>query len=293
MTSKLLGRIGFSGEWNDQGHRTWNIAFLCETTSPDDGPSVVSVTTGLPTVGSTWVFGNENDPWAFCTPYMSITQVAGASEGEWTGLWVVRQRFTTTPMRRCQDTTITDPLMEPWKVRGSFTRSQREATRDRFGDFLVSSSMELLRGINEDYGGATVTLGKNFVSLPLYTATQVRYHVNSGTMWGLPARTVKLVGFEFERNLYGVCTFYYTCSYSFEIDFEGWDKTVADRGTRTLVTGGTLGNLKDYRAVPDGREVFLDGAGAMATTLAGVGTATPQVAKQTDFLSVLGVPATF
>lgn len=292
MTAELKGRLSWTGDIDDNGHRTWGINWLVETSSVDDGPSVVANCAGLPVAGAQWYMGNDIDGWAFCSPYMSIKQQADVTEGLWTGLWTVGQRFSTRPLQRCQTTSISDPLAEPWKVRVAFNRAQREARRDKDNVPLVSSSFEFLRGIMEDYGGAVVTLTRNEVALPLAGITALRFHVNDGPMWGLPARCVKLMGFESERNLYGTCYYYYTNSYTFECNFETWDGLAVDAGTRTLVTGGTFGNLKDYRPTSDGSTVLLDGRGRKAEQLANVAAKRAKVAKEAD-LFVIGVPTSF
>lgn len=292
MTAQLMGRLSWTGDIDETGHRTWGINWLVQTSSVDDGPAVVATCAGLPVAGAQWYMGNDIDGWAFCSPFMSIKQQADVTEGLWTGLWVVGQRFSTRPLQRCQSTTITDPLAEPWKVRVAFNRAQREAKRDKDGVPLVSSSFEFIRNIMEDYGGACVTLTRNEPTMPLAGITGLRFCVNDGPMWGLNARCVKLMGFESERNLYGTCYYYYTNSYTFEVNFETWDNVAVDAGTRVLVEGGTFGDLRDYRATVDGASVLLDGNGKKATSLGGVAAKRAKVAREAD-LFVIGVPASF
>ena len=46
-----------------------NIDFTChyqvQSDDPDDGPQVIAAATGIPLLGSTYVFGNDSDPFAF------------------------------------------------------------------------------------------------------------------------------------------------------------------------------------------------------------------------------------
>lgn len=291
MTASLLGRLEWGGSIDSQGYRTWDITWLIETTSVDDGPAVVATCAGLPVVGSQWFMGNDIDGWAWCLPTMTIRQIPDSTPGLWTGLWTVKQQFSTQPTTRNTSDRMEDPLLEPWKIRGSFNRSQKEAKEDRNGNLLLTSSMEFIRGLMRDVGGATVTLSKNFASLPLASTTALRWHLNDGPMWGMARRCVKLAGFEFQQQKFGTFT-YWNCGYTFEVAFEGFDERVVDQGTRVLVEGGTLGNLVDYRPTTDGSTVLLNGLGKRATSLGGVATAVPEVAPEAN-LFVIGIPTSF
>lgn len=215
-----------------EGHRTYIIEFKV-IADPLDGPETVLGTPGLPTVGSTWVVDNDSDLWAFCTPIISIKPHLTDQPNT---LWFVRQTFTTKPLNRCQTTTIEDPLDEPDRISGTFVKYTKEATQDRFGNLLKSSSHEIFRGpqVERDYNRPTVRIEQNVADLELDVFTFMIDTLNNATMWGLPAGTIKLSNVPWERKYHGACDVYYTRTLEFDIDPEGFDRDLLDEGTKVL-----------------------------------------------------------
>lgn len=237
MTASLItGVRAWGGERDDEGHRTWTIVHLVGTTSKNDGPSTVMVTSGLPQVGDDWQFGNDNDTWAFCLPYMKITPQTPIEEGEWVKVWRVEQKFTTKPTWRCQTATIEDPLSEPQKISGSFVKYTKEATRNRYGVPIRSSSHEPFHGqqVEFDHNRPTVRIEQNVATLGLSTFATMIDKVNDSTLWGLPARCVKLSNVSWERKVYGTCSYYYTRTFEFDIDYNTFDRFIIDEGNKVL-----------------------------------------------------------
>lgn len=293
MTVAALGPLSWSLDANEEGHRDYKLRWLCLATSADDGPFTVLQASGLPTIGSAWSIGNDSDPWAFCWPNWKVTQII---DGEQNLHWVVEQPFSTRPLRRCQTTTIGDPLSEPAKISGSFLNYTEEATTDYLGNPLVSSSWEQLRGplVERDACRATVNIGLNVLTLPLAGYTAMMNTLNDATLWGLAARCVKLSGVTFERNLYGTCSYYYTINYAFDIDFNTHDRELLDEGTRVLVGSGTLSNPLHFVAYKDltgeNSRVILDGAGNAWNGVGSPGTFLNQKYAESNLL-LLGIPA--
>jgi hypothetical protein len=217
------------------GHRDYSIEWLVEVTDVNDGPVIVMEAFGLPRVGNPWVFGNELDPWAFCHPDWVVTPRYRDQPGD---QWVVEQVFSTRPLRRCQDETIQDPLMEPPRVRGKFSRYQRAPTKDRHGKAIQSSSLERYKGpeVEFDHNRPGVTIEITSLFLPNVVFSQVIDSVNDREMWGNPYRTVKLSDISWQRLLYGTCSYYFVVTYDFEIrrGDDGWDPDLVDEGTRYL-----------------------------------------------------------
>lgn len=219
-----------------EGHRSYNILHVVKTTTPLDGPATVMQTPGLPTIGSTWNFDNDIDVWAFCTPFMKVTPLQ-EKEGDKVKFWKVEQKFTTARNnQRCQDATIENPLLEPQRVSGSFIKYTEEAVTDKDGGPITNSSHELIRGphVEFDKSRPTVQIGQNVLNLGLATFSDMVNKVNSVPMWGLPVRTVKLSSVSWTRNVYGVCFFYYTRDFEFDIIYETFDRTILDEGTKAL-----------------------------------------------------------
>lgn len=236
MTASLVGAEGrrkWSLTRDREGHRDYLLVSLVKTTDNDDGPATVLATPGLPAVGDSWTYGNDIDGFALCHPDVRITPTR---HDEPHRLWIVENHFRTLPMERCQDTPIEDPLLEPDKISGSFIRFTREATRDRFGNFILSSSHELIRGpqVEFDDSRAQVRITQNVSDLQLPTLTQFVDTVNDAPLWGLPKRTIKLSEPTFERRYRGICEIYYTRTLTFDIDFNTFDRKALDEGTRVL-----------------------------------------------------------
>lgn len=296
--------MSWSGSRDQEGHRNYTVRHLVKA-AKTDGPANVIQTAGLPQIGSYWFFNDDIDVWAFCLPTTSVNPIE--TKGP-TTTWSVENTFSTNiPNKRCQDTSIEDPLLEPDIVSGSFTRERREAIVDKDGVFLVSSSHEKLTGpeVEFDFSNAVVFIEQNVIDLQLPLVTELINNVNNHTLWGLPARTVKFSEFRWERKLFGTCYYYYTRSMAFEIDFNTWDRDIMDKGTKVLngswdeddnwVLKGTpdKDNPKDFiRATDTNRNtlsiIALDGSGEPATTAY---TKTLQVYPEANLFQ-LGIPAT-
>ena len=205
--------------------------------------------------------------------------------------------FSTRPLYRCQTDSIESPLLEPAEISGSFITYQKDAKIQRDGKGVISSSFEFMRGIQKDEARLQVVISVNVSSLGGIGAIGAYINtVNDATLWGFPTRCVKLSGISFTRKLYGTCTFYYTLQYTFDCDYNGWDFTAVDEGTRVLGYSGTSTNPTHFVKWVDkegnpGR-VVLDGAGNAWTGGGVPGTRTFEFYNESDMLSLEGVPAT-
>lgn len=291
MTVSLLGMHSWSGARKETGHRTWKANWLCLSDDVNDGPSSVMACSGLPAIGAQWIYGNDNDPWAFCWPDWSID----AYVSDDTLFWMVGQNFTTEPIYRCQTSTITDPLAEPLTLSGDFNTYTYNATQNYLGQPITSSSLEVIRGPETERDGSrpTVEVGQNLSSLPLTSFASMMHLLNDSTLWGVAPRCVKFSRCHWERKLYGVCTFYYTVQYGFDIRYDGFDVVAMDEGTRVLAPGGTATNPKHFQAYKDNTgenaRVILDGRGRAWNGTGSPGTVNIQKYGQGNLL-LLGIP---
>lgn len=222
----------WSLQTDDEGHRDYLIDFKVETTSTADGPAIVSQATGLPVVGTYWQYGNDVDLWAFCWPTATVRPYKG--EGEPGRLWIVTKKFSTRPHRRCQDTPIEDPLLEPPRVSGSFLTRTDRAEKDRHGDPIRMSSLEPIEDVERDMGGPTVSIDMNVPFFNMPETYEAVHKLNDAPLWGMKARKIKLNAFSWTANLYGICDYYYTLRFDFEVRYEGWDPTRIDMGFHCL-----------------------------------------------------------
>lgn len=283
------GLIYWDATRDGEGHRNYTVRHRVETLY-DDGPREAMLTPGLPTIHTQWNVGNDFDPWAFCLPNMRIIPdpndaIAGhnrpdAKTAEQTRYryWVIEQQFTTRPQNDCREESIEDPLLEPPKISGSFTRFTKEVKKDKDGNVIQTSSFEPVEGpeVEFDQNRPTVVIEHNVGSLGLPTFTQLIDTVNDANLWGLSSRRIKLSNVSWSRQLYGVCNFFYTRTFEFEISFNTFDTEPLDIGTKALgewdkdgvwqTLGGDPNNPKDfkrYRDYPSNEitKVVLDGTG--------------------------------
>jgi hypothetical protein len=294
MAGTLIGLTDWSVTRSKEGHRTYKAVYKVRTSSTNDGPQVVSNTSGLPTVGSTWSPGNDADPFVYCTPEMTIRP---ALKGEANNTWFVEQTFSTLTPIRCQTTSIENPLNEPDRISGGFVKFTRERSKDRNGDPITNSAKEVLTGsvVEFDENRPTVRIEMTEATLPLSNFSLLMDHVNDALLWGLSARRVKLSNVSWERRLYGVCTFYYVVTYEFDINYYTFDPTVVDEGTRYLAPGGTASNPNHYIDAQDlkgaSQKIILDGSGGKWDGTGSPGEVGPiEYYPEANLLS-LGIPA--
>lgn len=296
MAGTNKGRIDWGLQRDEEGHRTYNISFEVKTSASTDGPLTVLQTAGLPLPGAAWAYGGDSDPWAFCYPTAKVRPRYTPEEPH--TLWIAEFTFSTKPLRRCQDTSIENPLDEPPKLSGSFTKFTKQVQYDRNGDLIESSSHEPLTGPETEFDDnrPSVRISMNEPNLPLAQIADFVDKVNDSTLWGLGARKIKLSNVSWTRQLYGTCNFYFTIDYEFDVNFLTFDKTAADRGFLKLSAGGNQANLGDFEMILDekGNPIkspkFLDGNGNVAATVAAAGAVQIEYYDERNMLA-LGIPA--
>jgi hypothetical protein len=295
MVAYFAGLVGQSGSRDEDGHRTYTLDFRVITDTILDGPEIVGGCPGLYLPGEVYSIDNDYDPWAFCTPELTIRVHPQEEEGEPTIHWIVSQTFTTKPRKRCQDTTIENPLLEPYTISGDFVHQQKEQTKDRFGNPLNYSNHELITGalVEDKYSYPTITIGYNASIIPFSTYVLLINKLNDATLWGVPRRCVRFADVKWERLLYGVCFYYYKTTYTFEVNIDGFDVDIQNCGTTHLKQGGNIENPKDFIVYKDDNDenaVCLLGLdGYVIEDIADVVYLRPEIAKEGNLL-LLGIP---
>lgn len=241
MTCKLLGRIDWSADVTEDWDRNYKIKWLVETDDPLDGPGRAMNCPGLPSPGSLWIFGNENDQYAYCMPNWTVNRFQTISEPSFH--WVIEQPFTTKPTISQKQTTVSNPLAAPPQLGGSFLKYQEEQRYDRNTKPILSMTGEYIRGksVEFDSNKPTVTIEINYPTLGLDVFSFLIDHVNDSAMWGLSKRMVKLSQVKWTRNMY-MFGYYYTRSYDFDVDFKTFDRKIPEVGTKKLIAGGDKDN---------------------------------------------------
>jgi len=198
-------------------------------------------TPGLPRYGDIWYFNETNtqdvDVWAFCKMPISLEPKPGQDDGEPAREWLVGFVFSTkSESKRCHEEQIEDPLLIPDRVSGGLIKFTEEATVDRFGKPITTSSHEQIRGsaVEFDNNRDTIRIEQNVPELELPLLVSLRDGVNDEVLWGFPPRCVKLSSYTWEKKYYGRCEVYYTRSLEFETSPTGFDRDLLDEGTKVL-----------------------------------------------------------
>lgn len=263
MSAFLQGMMDWNLQSDPDGHRSYKVKWLVGTTDFDDGPMQASLCPELPAIGAPWVFGNDNDPFAFCWPDWIINPVLTNEPNQY---YTVEQTFTTKPLRRCQDTSINNPLSEPPNISGGNVKFTRQAVLDAYGNPFVTSSHELITGpeAERDDNRHNVQIEMNLAYLPIGEFVPMLDAINAFPMWGLAAHMVKLSSVNWQRLLFGTCSFYFKVSYGFEINPLTWIRYIADMGTMKLGPGGDPADQSDFIPIIEHGErttKFLNGGG--------------------------------
>jgi hypothetical protein len=246
LTCYIKGPISAFLQQDAYGYREYKLKWLIESNDTNDSVFTAIHTPGLPIVGTAWLFGNDSDVWVWCRRDGQVTQIV---EAEPNRHFFVEQMFSNKPPefrnQICQDTVVENPILEPQKIRGGFVRHTQEAAFDRFGNQLLTSSHEQIRGaqVEFDLSRDQVHIEQNVATLDLALCESMKDTVNTAPLWGLPERTIKLSNFNWERKFYKSCLLYYTRMFDFEVLYhvnqftgitENWDRDVADEGTKVL-----------------------------------------------------------
>lgn len=258
------GHRRWEGSRDSEGHREYKVVHLVvgEVT---DGPANAMNAVGLPAVGSAWLFLDDTDVWAWCRPDMKVTRVQGDDPNSPGVYMEVEQVFSTRPLKQCQNDNIENPLLTPPKVSGSSVRYTEEATHDKFGFEILSSSHEAIRGpiVEFDRNRPQIKIEMNLATDPTPLIAEYIDKVNSVEMWGLPPRCIKLSGAPWQRLFYGTCFPYYQVNFEFDINFESFDRFALDEGTKVLNGEWTpwgsyrVKNVGDLEADPENPSHFI------------------------------------
>ena len=298
MTAIATGFKSLTSSRDEEGYRHYSADVMVETDDIDDGPGIVMFAPGLAPTGSTWSNGNDSDPWAFCSPERTVRRAPDYPEGDPVTHWIVTQKFSNKPRKRCQSTEIEDPLSEPYKISGSCNKQTEERIADKDGVPLLYNTFERIRGplVERSRALPVTNIEANVAAIPQGNYLGMVERVNSGVFWGYAARHVRLVDAAYSRQLYGVCFFYYTVSYAFEFKEDGYDEPILNEGRKSLKDGGSLTNPKDFILHKDlagehAGPVPIGADGKIITNLAASHYLNKQIDKEADFLLLPGVPA--
>ena len=246
MATSVIGPSSWWMERTEKNHRDYHITHKVRSTTPfqwsgaaytGDGPATVLATSGLPTTGSVWAYGNDADAYAYCTPKKTVRPL-GNREGAAVSTWLVESIYSTRPS--CVDMMeVENPLLQPQKVSGSTNKYTIEAVEDQDGNLLKSSSHEMLRGPQVEFDSSRhlVRVEQNVATLDLALCSSLMDHVNDDELWGLDARRIKLSNFIWEELYWANCFYYYRRIFDFDVrnnEDDLFDRYLLDEGTKVL-----------------------------------------------------------
>lgn len=233
IVSSIAGSYPATMDRSLNGERIYKIRHLIVSTDKLDGPFTVLNTPGVPAIGSDWNFGTENDEWAFCTPEATIRPKLPKEPNFF---WEFTQTFSSVRRKTCEEELIEDPLLEPQKVSGGFSKFTEEISFDRFGNTIENSSFEPIKGpqVEFDKSRHTIRIEQNVATLELELFSPMVDTVNDETLWGFARRKVKLSDVQWDRKVYGSCNYYYTRSFFFDTHPLTFDRDVIDEGAKVL-----------------------------------------------------------
>lgn len=271
MAAECFGMMHWEANRGEDGHLDIVSEWLVETTDPLDGPVVVGSCSGLPATFSIWSYGNDVFSEALCSPLLVIVPNK-PKDGSKGVSWTVQVKHTTRPVR--SDALPGNPLTAPAKFSGSFLRFQAEAPRDRHGNLLVTTSFEPIQADARmrDYHRSSVQVEFNTASY-LNAANSAIHHLNDATLWGCPARTVKLSEFSWRVAYHGNSA-YYENTLGFEIQLWGWEKEAYNGGMKSLpkaldpdevAPGWTVPNYRRPELYVANRDLFLNNTYTLLT----------------------------
>lgn len=245
MTAAAATRIKSSISWDPEQHRQYTSIWQVITDDNDDGPWTVIQAAGIPAYRSSYSFGNDTDPWAWCHS-ISAELVENAATGR---KWYVTTVHSTKPATRCADVRIENPLDEPLRVSGSFVQFTRAATKDNEDHAIVNTVDEpFVPPVEVDDSRKVLVLEKNTPTIDISQWTDYSDTVNSTGIWGLPVRTVKLNQWRFTVEYQGTCSPYISNSWEFHINLQTWDFSILNAGFRYLPAGASA---PDYKTIAD------------------------------------------
>lgn len=203
------GPIGFGQAGQDEtGHRTYVVYHKVVSNAPQtDGPYDAMRAAGLPAVGAYWTFGSTPDYWAFARLTRSVEPLPGVKQPGPIAYWKVGTTFSSSPLRTCRENETRNPLTVPQKITINSANYQQEARFDRYGNPLLNSAFEHLKGPQTefDHGRTQIVIEQNVAELQQDVLDSLKNHLNDAPLWGYPYRAVKFSEWSAEKKHFGPC----------------------------------------------------------------------------------------
>lgn len=263
MAITEVNRIESEGEIDEEFHRDYTSTYEVITNDKLDGPRTARTASfggvSIPAYGDSYVWGNDTDPYAWCRSLKAKLRSVKAHRRHWT----VTATHSTRPKFRESSTPRENPLDEPILIYGSFVQFRRPATKDKDGRAIANTVGEpFVPALERDDSRLSVVLEKNTATISLTQWALFRDAVNSAALWGIPARCVKLIQWNWRLAYYAASSVYVQHRMEFHINTDvystaetglGWDYNVLNQGFRYKVNCSSE-KEKRQRTIMDGRD---------------------------------------
>lgn len=262
MAAGAAGPLSSSLEPGQDQHRTYRSRYLVTTDDREDGPITALTAAGLPAMGDSYSWFGETDARAIVrTPWHSVQPKTGDDQGG-RRQWIVTVTHTTIERTKCQEDDWATPLDEPAKWSGTFNERRVVAIKDKDNRQIQNTAQEpFVPALEQSEYDDTLTVAWNAATLTVATRNGAIGRVNSGTYYGLSARKIKILSWDFEVLYYGTCTCYVANRVAMAIRYAEWKEQPLNQGFREIV-GGAFREILDARGMRPAQPVPLSAAGA-------------------------------
>lgn len=204
---------------------TWGV----ETNAATDSSSTVLQYPGLPVIGVLY----PGDARATCR--RRVPQLMNFTESR--QYWEVVVEYSTKGEDEDEDEKE-EPLNRPAKWSGSFQQFQAIAEKDRDDKPILNTAGDAFDPpLMKDDSRPVISCVKNFGSLNLNFWSSLRDVINSNS-WGVfQEKTVKVMNISWDQKFHQN-TVYYEVVFSFQINPDGWDAEILNRGYRQIENAG-------------------------------------------------------
>lgn len=300
MSGTVYKTLNWTASRNKKGYRQYSVTHLVRTNSDTDSPSDVLLnTTGLPTPGTTWNYGNTPDASAVCLFERSVSRYK-PTEGENGVYWAVISKFDAVPGATPPGSSEEPggPLLMPFVITGGFDQMESQQEVDKNGNPIVSTSFEPLFGeaTTRNFALPTVSIEHNISTNPVDYVKSYMNRVNSTAMWGFGTREIRMNDAEWSKEMMASGVYYYRVKYTFTCRYSGWDQEILDEGRKVLKDGGDITNPAHFELAKAGLGDDKNPDPVMLDSATGLQTQTPhwltfQIDDEANFL-LLGIPST-
>lgn len=267
MSVTSVKLLNVTGSLTEDFHREYSGEVQIATTDAvNDGPvTVLNAVLGVYPYGSTFVHGTEGDILAVVRSIGNVRRRGSGSSNERL-IWSADVKWSTRGTQRDPSDPPGDPTNWAWRIRGLNGTGQKWLTKDRTGRALVNSSDEPFEDVPPiDDPNAVLSLEKNTPTLSLSQWTEARGKVNSASLWGLDARCVRLVKWDWQVQWTGPGQAYVANTFEVHVKEDGYYYEPADVGYRER-SGVNIDGTPAYTPILVNGEiptkpVYLNGAG--------------------------------